>query len=130
MLFEMTDLLCESGVMGKNNFIQLHKGAVAKQNLIHEKMNAVAKDSRLPGSSLILQVHKKARGTWHLRWRHKAGAVSIYLSWDDALKNILCNMNVEMTEHYFYLNNFAKELNTLDAILQKIITHSKAPYHT
>lgn len=128
MVFEMVDTIVLSGVLGKINFSHLHKDALHKQSLLHQKMIAVAEMSKLPGSPLILQVQKKSKGVWSLRWRHKVGRIYIYLNWENAQKNVLTSMNLEVQTHYEYLNNFAKELNTLDCIIYKIITDSKTPY--
>ena len=128
MLFEMVDFINDSGNLGKNNFTKLRKEALVKQNELHQRMMEVVKTSGLPGVGLVLQFYRKPAGNWSLRWRQKIGGSYKYITWQQADSITIENMNLEMQNHFRELNNFAKEANILDSILQNLITNTAKPY--
>lgn len=128
MLFQMVDFINDSGNLGRTNFIKLRKEALVKQNELHLRMMEVVKNSGLPGVGLVLQFYRKPAGNWSLRWRQKIGGSYKYITWQQADSITVENMNLEMQNHFRELNNFAKEANILDSILQNLITNTAKPY--
>jgi hypothetical protein len=126
-MFELVDQVLQSKPCGKNAFAGVLGASQTRQAQLHKAMALLAAQSVLPGSSLILQVHKKKTGNWWLRWRVKVGSTYRYVTWDDAQAN-LAFMNPPMQAHYRRAQALAKEMNALDSMLLHTITFCSRVY--
>lgn len=104
-------------IKGRGYFRSMLKQVEAQQLSLHQEMEALIEQSKVRGSPLYLQRHTKPNKTWMLRWRMVQGGKHHHVLWPD-LQPLLDSLPMAIRKHCEEINQRAKELNTLDIILE------------
>lgn len=102
---------------GRGHFRLLHKQALEQQTNLHIEMDALVERSKVRGSPLYLQRHKKTSGAWMLRWRLVHAGAHKHVVWS-GIQPFMESLPMAVRKHCAGINQRATELNTLDIIFE------------